>query len=100
MVIDAFKKAFRRTGAPPREMRFTVNMEFDDVDGYWVVECLELPGAMSQGKTPEEAFNNITDAIAAVLQVRLQAQLTARLADHHELVDPTRGVERKIAICV
>lgn len=99
-VVEIFKRAFRK-GAPPREMRFTVHLDYDDLDGYWVAECLELPGAMSQGKTPEEAFHNITDAIAAVLQIRLQEQLTARLRDHHELVDPaTHGVEKQIAICV
>ena len=32
-------------------------------DGYWVVECLSLPGCISQGKTKEEAITNIQEAI-------------------------------------
>lgn len=29
----------------------------------FVVKCLELPGCLSEGKTEEEALNNIRDAI-------------------------------------
>ena len=32
-------------------------------DGYWVVECPSLPGCISQGKTKEEAVQNIREAI-------------------------------------
>jgi predicted RNase H-like HicB family nuclease len=32
-------------------------------DGYWVVECTSLPGCISQGKTKEEAVQNIREAI-------------------------------------
>lgn len=32
-------------------------------DGYWVVECPSLPGCISQGKTREEAIDNIQEAI-------------------------------------
>lgn len=32
-------------------------------DGYWVVECPSLPGCMSQGKTKQEALENIKEAI-------------------------------------
>jgi predicted RNase H-like HicB family nuclease len=34
-------------------------------DGYWVAECLSLPGCISQGKTREEAIENVKDAIDA-----------------------------------
>jgi predicted RNase H-like HicB family nuclease len=34
-------------------------------DGYWVAECLSLPGCISQGKTKEEAIHNIKEAIDA-----------------------------------
>ena len=33
-------------------------------DGYWVVECPSLPGCISQGKTRDEAIENIKEAIA------------------------------------
>ena len=32
-------------------------------DGYWVSECPSLPGCVSQGKTKEDAINNIREAI-------------------------------------
>ena len=32
-------------------------------DGYWVVECPSLPGCVSQGKSREEAIENIREAI-------------------------------------
>ncbi len=41
-------------------------------DGYIVAECPQLPGCMSQGKTRQEASENITDAIKSVLAVRMQ----------------------------
>jgi len=51
-------------------------------DGYIVAECLQLPGCMSQGRTKEEANQNIMDAIKAVLMVRMGQFLTeSPLAD-------------------
>jgi predicted RNase H-like HicB family nuclease len=32
-------------------------------DGYWVAECPSLPGCISQGKSKEEAIENIREAI-------------------------------------
>jgi predicted RNase H-like HicB family nuclease len=32
-------------------------------DGFWVAECPSLPGCISQGKTREEAIQNIREAI-------------------------------------
>ena len=32
-------------------------------DKWWVAECPSLPGCVSQGKTKEEAIENIKDAI-------------------------------------
>jgi len=32
-------------------------------DGFWVVECPSLPGCISQGKSKEEALQNIKEAI-------------------------------------
>ena len=32
-------------------------------DGFWVVECPSLPGCISQGKTKQEALENIREAI-------------------------------------
>ena len=32
-------------------------------DGYWVVECPSLPGCVSQGKTKQQAIENMKEAI-------------------------------------
>lgn len=32
-------------------------------DGWWVVECPSLPGCVSQGRTREEAIENMREAI-------------------------------------
>ncbi len=37
-------------------------------DGYWVVECPSLPGCISQGKTREDAVQNIREAIALYVE--------------------------------
>jgi predicted RNase H-like HicB family nuclease len=34
-------------------------------DGWWVAECPSLPGCVSQGRTKEEAIENIKEAIHA-----------------------------------
>ncbi|MCD6434497.1 MAG: type II toxin-antitoxin system HicB family antitoxin [Candidatus Diapherotrites archaeon] len=39
-----------------------------DEDGIFVAECLDLPGCISQGKTAEEALENIRDAIKGYLE--------------------------------
>ena len=36
--------------------------------GWYVVQCVELPAAITQGKTEEEAMKNIKDAIELVLE--------------------------------
>jgi len=41
-------------------------------EGYFIAECLEIPGCMSQGKTQEEAIKNASDAIKACLGVMLE----------------------------
>lgn len=49
----------------------------DTLDGGWVAECPELPGCFSQGDTREEALSNLSDAIAGVISLRLEQQLSA-----------------------
>lgn len=38
-------------------------------DGYWVAECPDLPGCISQGKTAEEVQANIREAIRGYIAV-------------------------------
>lgn len=49
-------------------MQFTVKLEESDEGGY-TVQCLELPAAISEGETKEEALENIKEAIKLVLEV-------------------------------
>ncbi len=37
-------------------------------DGYYVAECLSLPGCISQGKTRAEAIENIREAIQLYIE--------------------------------
>jgi predicted RNase H-like HicB family nuclease len=52
-------------------MTFTVTLDRDE-DGMWVVECPSIPGCVSQGKTKDEAVENIKDAIKLCLEVRAE----------------------------
>lgn len=36
-------------------------------DSYWVAECPSLPGCVSQGKTREEAIQNMKEAISCYI---------------------------------
>lgn len=47
-------------------MRFRILIEKDE-DGMFVVQCQNLPGCISQGKTRKEALENIKDAIQGYL---------------------------------
>ncbi|HEX8493863.1 MAG TPA: type II toxin-antitoxin system HicB family antitoxin [Pyrinomonadaceae bacterium] len=55
-------------------MKFNVTIDRDE-DGVWVVECPAIPGCVSQGKTKEEALENIKEAIALCLEVRAEQGL-------------------------
>lgn len=55
-------------------MRFTVALETQPGGGY-TVQCIELPGAISQGETKKEALANIQDAIHLILETRREEAL-------------------------
>ena len=46
---------------------FTIAFEPPDEDGWIVARVLEVPGAVSQGNTREEARENVVDALQTVL---------------------------------
>jgi predicted RNase H-like HicB family nuclease len=46
---------------------FTIAFEEPDEDGWIVARVLEVPGAISQGRTREEARDNVLDALRTVL---------------------------------
>jgi len=49
-----------------------VVVEPDEIDGGFVAECLDVPGAMSQGETEEEALENVIDAVQGVMALRME----------------------------
>jgi predicted RNase H-like HicB family nuclease len=48
-------------------INFIVRFDPPDEDGWIVAQVEEVPGAMSQGRTREEARENVLDALQAVL---------------------------------
>jgi predicted RNase H-like HicB family nuclease len=50
-------------------MRLIVTLERDET-GMLVVECPSIPGCVSQGKTEQEALENIKEAIQGCLESR------------------------------
>ncbi len=59
-------------------MKFRVTLE-QDTDGMFVAECPNLPGCISQGKTRDEAIQNIKDAIDGYIE---------SLKKHNEPIPP------------
>jgi predicted RNase H-like HicB family nuclease len=55
-------------------MKFMVTLDRDE-DGIWVAECPSIPGCVSQGKTRQEAMDNVREAIALCLEVRAERGL-------------------------
>lgn len=49
-------------------MQYTILIMPQEEGGY-TVQCLELPGAISEGETVEEALDSITEAIELLLDV-------------------------------
>ena len=59
-------------------MKYRILIEQDE-DGIFFVECPSLPGCISQGRTREEALENIQDAIKGYL---------ASMKRHNEPIPP------------
>lgn len=47
-------------------------------DGWWVATIPEIPGAFSQGRTKEEARENVVDAVAELMTARRELALRDR----------------------
>ena len=59
-------------------MKYRIFIEQDE-NGIFVAECPSLPGCISQGKTRNEAIENIKDAISGYLE---------SLKKHNEPIPP------------
>ncbi len=52
-------------------MKFSIIL-YRDEDGMFIAECPAIPGCISQGKTEQEAEQNIQEAIKECLEVRAE----------------------------
>lgn len=66
--------------------KFTVILRLEKEGGY-SVQCLELPGAISEGETKKEALRNIKEAIKGYLEAFPEESERVRLKK--ELVEVT-----------
>jgi predicted RNase H-like HicB family nuclease len=60
-------------------MKFMVTLERDET-GVLVVESPSIPGCVSQGRTEQEAMDNIREAIQACLEVRAEQGMPLTVA--------------------
>ena len=56
---------------------FTIIYELGE-DGWWVATIPEVPGAFSQGRTKEEARENVVDALTELMTARRELALRDR----------------------
>jgi predicted RNase H-like HicB family nuclease len=61
----------------PKEL--TVIFEQGD-NGWWIATIPEFPGAFSQGRTKDEARENVLDALAELMAARRDLALRERAA--------------------
>jgi len=67
-----------------RIMKYTVVLEPQEEGGF-TVQCVEIPGAISQGETREEALANIKEAIELVLEVQWEEMRRQTSTLRHEI---------------
>lgn len=64
---------------------FTISFDSPDEDGWIVARILEVPGAMSQGRTRAEARENVLDALRTVLTPDEELAGQTPQSDHEHL---------------
>jgi predicted RNase H-like HicB family nuclease len=57
--------------------KLTIRVKEDPLDGGWIASCPDLPGCFSQGETRDEALYNLSDAVAGIISLRIEQQLSA-----------------------
>jgi predicted RNase H-like HicB family nuclease len=62
-------------------MKFIITI-FRDEDGVFIAECPSIPGCVSQGKTEQEAEDNIREAIKECLEVRAEKGMPLTVSTH------------------
>ncbi len=60
-------------------MRFVITIVRDE-DGMYIAECPSIPGCVSQGRTEQEAEENVREAIKECLAVRAERGMPLTVA--------------------
>jgi len=82
--LDVTSVSMRQKRGEGKKMKvksFIVTIEQDE-DGWYVVECPAIPGCVSQGRTQQEALENIKEAIELCLEVRQEMGLPLTIETH------------------
>lgn len=79
-VFAALRKAFgraedERDQSDTGSWALCIVVEADPIDGGFIAECPDVPGAMSQGETEREAFENLIHAINAIVELKMEQHL-------------------------
>ncbi len=68
----------------PLEMEFSI--VYENIENGWVMASIpEMPGAISQGRTREEARDNVRDALRELLLHRATARTPSDVGDREAL---------------
>lgn len=72
-------------------MKYTVIIQKDPESGWYVGQCEQVPGAISQGETFEELMENMKDAISLMLEYYRDelSGLATAVPRHPEIKDLT-----------
>ena len=70
-------------------LKLTIVFEQGDDDGWIVASVPEVPGALSQGRTREEARENVIDALRGILELRFGEHARATPAPDSESLELT-----------
>ncbi len=69
-----------------QSLRLTIVFEPDE-DGWIVASVPEVPGALSQGRTRDEARENVIDALHGILELRFGEHALAEPAEDSESLE-------------
>ncbi|MCI4324006.1 MAG: type II toxin-antitoxin system HicB family antitoxin [Thermoplasmata archaeon] len=76
-------------------MGFTAKI-FRGEDGWYVAQCAELPGCVTQGRTIREAKANFAEALELYLETLAELRdrpASTRMSSHHGVVTRTARFE-------
>ena len=51
-------------------MKYTLKIHKDEATGWYTGQCIQVPGAISQGETFQELMENMEDAIRMILEYK------------------------------